>query len=71
VHEVLVVVDLEQRLGGLDHLPHHDRGDLDRLPTWSFTLSFGVSKFRTRCDTLRLVQKGLIHLKPGTLAVPT
>ena len=30
-HEVFVVVDLEQRLGGVDHPPDHDRGDVDRV----------------------------------------
>ena len=29
--EVLVVVDLEHRFGGVDHAPHDDRGDLDRV----------------------------------------
>ena len=27
--ELLVVVDVEQRLGGVLHVPHHDVGDLD------------------------------------------
>ena len=31
VHEVLVVVDLEERLGRVDDLPDDDRGDLDRV----------------------------------------
>ena len=29
--EVLVVLDLEQGLGGVDHAPDHDRRDLDRV----------------------------------------
>ena len=31
VDELLVVVDLEQRLRGIDHPPHDDRGDLDGI----------------------------------------
>jgi hypothetical protein len=31
VHEVLVIVDVEHGLGGVHHLPHDDRGDLDRV----------------------------------------
>ena len=29
--EVLIVVDLEHRFGGVDHAPDDDRGDLDRV----------------------------------------
>ena len=51
--EVLVVVDIEERLRRVHDPPDDDRGDLDGVPVWSFTFSLPVSKLRTRSDTLR------------------
>ena len=41
VDEVLVVVDLEQRLGGVGDLPDDDRGDLDRVAVVVVHLELG------------------------------
>ena len=41
VHEVLEVVDLEQRLGRVGHPPHDDGGDLDRVAVVVIDLELG------------------------------
>jgi len=40
------------------------------LARLSFTLSFAVSKFRTRSEMRRLVRNGFAYQKPAVLTVP-
>jgi hypothetical protein len=41
MHEIFIVVDLEQRLGRVDHLPDHDRRDFDRIAIEIVDLELG------------------------------
>ena len=40
------------------------------LPSWSFTLSFALSKLRTRRETRRRFVSGFTHQKPWSRRVP-
>ena len=40
------------------------------LPEWSLTLSFSLSKLRTRSVMRLLVKNGFAHFNPGVLTVP-
>ena len=67
LHVVLVVVHLEHRLRGVDDLPHHDGGDLDRVAVLSFTLSLALSKLRiAQRDRLLRVER-VRPAQPGAL----
>ena len=70
VDVVLVVVDLEDRLGRVDDAPDDDRGDLDRVAVVVVHLELLLSKFRTLSETRRRRVNGLTHHSPGVLTVP-
>jgi hypothetical protein len=41
---------VEYGFGGFDNAPDDDRGDFDRLPSWSLTLSLLLSKVHAQRD---------------------
>jgi hypothetical protein len=65
VDEVLVVVDVEERLGGVDDLPDDDAGDLDRIALAVVDLELLALEVADALRDALLHREGIHPAQPG------
>jgi len=67
---MLIIVDIEARLGGILDPPDDDRGDLDRVAALVIHLEFVAVEVAGASDILTLLLKGFVQKKPLSRTVP-